>query len=134
MSACVSTPKGDIPDGYVTVPAYGNAVRSAVAPTGNRIIIREHENPPEGTLEFWREAVQAELTDGKGYEKLESAGVAGRGGRAGWEFLFRVTRTEGAYLYLVLVRVEKRSVFVTEAGGREDSLRADLPALRAALR
>lgn len=134
LVACTTTPKTDLPDGYVTVPAYGNAVRSAVAPTGNRIIIRKHDNPPEGTLEFWRDAVQAELTDGKGYELLESAAVAGKGGRAGWEFLFEVSRTEGAYLYLVLIRVEKSDVYVTEAGGRESFVRKDLGALRASLR
>ena len=34
LGACRTMPKSDLPGGYVTVPAYGNAVRSAVAPTG----------------------------------------------------------------------------------------------------
>jgi len=134
--ACRTPPKPDtgLPAGYVTVPSRGDAIRSAVAPTGNRIVVRRHENPPEGTLEFWRDAVKAELIEGKGYELLESSGVAGSGGRAVWEFLFAVTRTEGDYLYLVLVRVEGGDVFVTEAGGRAEPMRADLEALRDKMR
>jgi len=136
VAACRSTPKPDtgLPDGYVTVPNRGDAIRSAVAPTGNRIVVRRHENPPEGTLSFWRDAVRAELIEGKGYSLLESSGVAGKGGRAAWEFLFEVGRTEGDYLYLVLIRVVGPDVFVTEAGGRAEPMRADLEALRAALR
>ena len=134
-AACQITSRNPgIPEGYVTVPDYDGAILSAVAPSGNRIVTRRHPNPPEGTLAFWRDAIRAELEDGKGYEQVETSGVTGRSGRAGWEFLFRVTRPEGEYLYLVLVRVEGAYVTVTEAGGREASIRADLPALRDALR
>ena len=136
LVACRTTPKPDtgLPPGYVTVPAERGQVRSAVAPTGNRIVVRRHENPPEGTLEFWRDAVKAELVDGKGYSLVESDGVAGKGGRAAWEFLFEVRRTEGEYLYLVIVRVEGPDVWVTEAGGRAEPMRRDLEALRTSLR
>jgi hypothetical protein len=135
LGACRTTkPDTGLPSGYVTVPSERGTIRSAVAPTGNRIVVRRHRNPPEGTLEFWRDAVKAELIDGKGYELLESKGVAGSGGRAAWEFLFGVSRTEGDYLYLVLVRVAGSDVHVTEAGGRAEPMREDLEALRGALR
>jgi hypothetical protein len=136
LGACRTPPKPDttLPPGYVTVPGEKGVLRSAVAPTGNRIVVRRHENPPEGTLEFWRDAVQAELIDGKGYELLESKQFAVHGGRTSWEFLFSVSRTEGDYLYFVLIRVSGRDVFVTEAGGRAEPMRADLEARRDALR
>jgi hypothetical protein len=56
------------------------------------------------------------------------------GGRSGWETLLRATRAEGAHLFLVTIRVEGRDVIVAEAGGEEASLKADLEALRSAMR
>jgi hypothetical protein len=135
LAACIGPgPRPDVPAGYVTVRATGDAVLSAVSPDGNRLIVRSHENPPEGTLEFWREAVRNELVAGRGYELLESSAIAGPADHPGWEFLFRVDRPEGPYLYLVTVRVEGRTVVTAEAGGAEASLREDLPELRRALR
>jgi len=134
LAACTGTPRSDVPDGWVTVPPRGNEVLSAVAPSGNRMVVKRHANPPEGTLAFWRDAVRNELVDGRGYEVLESEGVAGAGGGSAWEMLFRVGRPEGDYLYLVTIRVERGSVVVAEAGGPEEALRPDLDGLRKAMR
>jgi hypothetical protein len=122
------------PAGYVSLPPDYGQEFSAVSPTGNRIVVREHENPDEGTLEFWRDAVKAELVEGKGYDVVSSQGVAGSNGEPVWEFLFEVRRTEGEYLYLVLIRVDGDDVIVTEAGGRAEPMEEDLETLRANLR
>ncbi len=134
LAACAVTPESSIPEGYVSVPTRGDEVASAVAPTGNRMVVKRHPNPPEGTLEFWRDAVRNELVDGRGYEVVESRGVAGTGGAPAWEMLFRVIRQEGPYLYLVTVRVAGGSVIVAEAGGQEAAIRPDLAGLRQAMR
>ena len=134
LASCAVTPDASIPEGYVSVPTGGDEILSAVAPTGNRMVVKRHTNPPEGTLEFWRDAVRNELVDGRGYEVVESQGAAGAGGTPAWEMLFRVTRQEGAYLYLVTVRVAGGSVIVAEAGGQEASIRPDLDGLRQAMR
>ncbi|MCU0724651.1 MAG: hypothetical protein MUE73_02510 [Planctomycetes bacterium] len=133
FAGCLA-PRIDVPAGYVTVPAGDGELLSAVSPDGNRLRVRHHENPPEGTLEFWREAMQNELVAGRGHELLESSAIAGPDDRPGWEFLFRVDRPEGAYLYLVTVRVDGRTVETVEAGGTEAALREDLPELRRAVR
>jgi hypothetical protein len=134
FAACTMTPDTGIPEGYVSVPTRGDEVLSAVAPTGNRMVVKRHTNPPEGTLEFWRDAVRNELVDGRGYEVVESQGVAGAKGAPAWEMLFKVTRQEGAYLYLVTIRVDGSSVIVAEAGGQEASIQPDLDTLRQAMR
>ena len=135
LSGCrTMPPKSGIPAGYVSVPTSGDEVQKAVAPSGNRLVVKRHPNPPEGTLAFWREAVNNELTEGRGYEPLESGAVKDAAGREGWEMLYRVSRPEGEYLYLVTVRMAGGSVFVAEAGGREEALRPDLDALRASMR
>ena len=132
FAGCAVTPDPGVPEGYVSVPIRGNEILSTVAPTGNRMVVKQHVNPPEGTLEFWRDAVQNELVDGRGYEMVESQGVTGAA--PAWEMLFRVVRQEGAYLYLVTIRVDGHSVIVAEAGGQEDSIRPDLDVLRQAMR
>ncbi len=134
LAACTVTRDTSIPEGYVSVPTRGDEILSAVAPTGNRMVVKRHINPPEGTLEFWRDAVRNELVDGRGYEVVESQGVVGASGAPAWEMLFRVTRQEGAYLYLVTVRVAGSSVIVAEAGGQEAAIRPDLDGLRQAMR
>ena len=132
LAACRSTM--DLPSGYVTIPPEDGAESSAVSPAGNRIVVRLHDNPPEGTLEFWRDAVKAELVDGKGYDVVKSSVVTGSDGDDIWEFLFEIRRTEGEYLYLVLIRVDGSHVIVTEAGGRAEAMEKDVEALRQALR
>ncbi len=134
FAACTLTPDPGVPAGYVSVPTQGDEVLSVVAATGNRMVVKQHVNPPEGTLEFWRDAVRNELVDGRGYEVMESKGVARAAGVPAWEMLFRVVRQEGAYLYLVTIRVDGHSVIVAEAGGQEDSIRPDLDVLRQAMR
>jgi hypothetical protein len=123
----------EVPDGYVSVESHGNAILTAVAPSGNRLVIRRHENPPEGTLAFWREAVEKELTVGRGYELVESQAVTGRRGPA-WETRFRLSRPEGAYGYIVTLRVNGNTVTVAEAGGTEEAVESDLERLRTAMR
>lgn len=134
LAACTATPKTDVPEGYVTLPTRGNEVLAVVAPTGNRMVVKRHTNPPEGTLEFWRDAIRNELVDGRGYELTESQGVAGSSGAPAWEMLCSVTRPEGAYLYLVTIRIDRGEVIVAEAGGQETAIRPDLPGLRKAMR
>ena len=130
LTGCV---RHTVPDGYVSVKSHGDTILTAVAPSGNRLVVRHHENPPEGTLEFWREAVQRELTVGRGYELLESQAVTGPRGPA-WEMRFRLSRPEGEYGYIVTLRVDGSTVVVAEAGGTEDALAPDLERLRKAMR
>ena len=132
LAACRSTM--DLPSGYVTIPPEDGAESSAVSPAGNRIVVRRHENPPEGTLEFWRDADKAELVDGKGYDVVKSGLVRSAEGDDFWEFLFEIRRTEGEYLYLVLIHVDGSHVIVTEAGGRAEAMETDLAALQEVLR
>jgi hypothetical protein len=124
----------DLPTGYVPVRARGDSILTAVSAKGNRIDVRRHDSPPEGDLEFWKEAVRNELVAGRGYEIAESSAVTGQGGRSGWEYLFRVSRPDGAYLYLLEIRVERGSVITAEAGGTEAAMQPDLPELRRVLR
>ena len=54
--------------------------------------------------------------------------------RPAWEMRFRLTRPEGAYGYVVTLRVDGGTVVVAEAGGTEEALAPDLPRLRIAMR
>lgn len=123
-----------VPPGWVSVDERDGARLHAVSPAGSRLVVREHDNPKEGTLAFWREAVERELTGGRGYELVESTEATGRSGDPAREMLLRAVRPEGDYLYLVVLRVDGGKVVVSEAGGRAAEIEPELPALREALR
>lgn len=130
LGACQSFPT---PPGYLPLEATGEVVHQAVAPNGNRIEVREHDNREEGTAEYWAEAIQRELVEGRGYRLVEERPLP-----RGQEMLFATEHQLREYLYLVAIFPRETGwiiplgdcIRVVEAGGEKAALEADLPALR----
>ena len=129
---CRSQPA--IPAGYVPLEeqVWGECLVSAVASSGNRYEVREHENPEGGTLEFWVDAVRRELVDARGYECIGERDCP-RGGIPGRELSFEVQNGLERYAYLVAVYLDGDRVLVGEAGGEAEAFARDLDVVRAAI-
>jgi hypothetical protein len=129
-----------LPAGYVAVPTARGMAFHAVAPTGNTLQVRIHENPEGADLAFWQQAIERELVTGRGYRLLDSQAVQTTSGWTGKELLLETDRQLGEFQYLLSIYVldgglwRGARVVVAEAGGEKAALQADLSALRQALR
>src|SRR5262245_38434794 len=139
LSACETlTP----PPEWVTLPKAPDRDLAAVSAQGARLVVRRHDNPDGGKVAFWAEAARAELVDGKGYRLLETNEVTTESRHRGTELLFAADRELRPHLYLVTIFVFRSGLFglggskvvTVEAGGAEELLRGELPAVRAAVR
>ncbi len=119
------------PTGYLPLEPHGELVYHAVAPNGNRIEIREHENREEGTVDYWARAVRRELVEGRGYSVQGEREIRSRDEAPGREILFSAEHQLREYLYLVAITADAGRVQIVEAGGERTALEPDLPAIRA---
>lgn len=130
------------PPDWVTLPKAPDRDFAAVSAQGARLVVRRHDNPDGGKVAFWTEAARAELVDGKGYRLLETNEVTTASGHKGTELLFAADRELRPHLYLLTLFVFRSGPFglggskvvTVEAGGAEDLVRNELPAVRAAVR
>jgi hypothetical protein len=123
----------DAPQGFVTLPARDDVRFAAVAASGNRLRVRAHGNQQGGSLEFWSAAVERELVQGRGYQKVATQALARASGTAGVELLFQAGTGPSGSLYLVVLFVDGGWLQVAEAGGEMGTFTAELPAIRVAL-
>ena len=95
--------------------------------------LRRHRNPEGGTLEFWTEAVEGELTSGRGYRLTAMDRVESTAGVPGSLLQFAASARGAPASYLVAVFVTDRGVLVAEAGGKTGSVRKHMDAIRQSL-
>ena len=101
----------------------------ATTPDGVVIAVRELKYKNEqGDLEFWAKAVENQLRLDSGYALLETKDVSTKKGLRGRQLRFGIDREGIAHRYLVALFVVKKGkrqrVYVIEAGGREELVRA----------
>src|SRR5690606_5695560 len=101
----------------------------ATTPDGVVIGVRELKYKKEqGDIEFWAKAVENQLRLDSGYALLETKNVATKKGLSGKQLRFGIDREGVAHRYLVTMFVvkkgKKQRVYVIEAGGREELVRA----------
>ena len=82
------------------------------------------EHKVEGTLAFWTEAVTRRIRDAQGYALLGTEEVRAASGEPGNLLRFGRDVRGVPYRYTVAVYVTERSIFIAEAGGREDAFEA----------
>lgn len=73
----------------------------------------------EGNLGFWADAISRQLTEGEGYELLETADVAAATGQPGRRMDFGRDAGRQSYHFVVTVFVTDDHIWLVEAGGEE---------------
>lgn len=108
------------------------ALRSVNA-DGVVLAVRELDNEPKGTTQFWTDAVRNRLRAIRGYALLEEKDVKARSGETGHQL--KLGRDEGSqsYDYWVTLFVTDAHVLVVEAGGRRDEFGRVRQALESAI-
>ena len=81
----------------------------AVSADGSAVTLRTQENPENGDLAFWEQAVRGRLTDVRGY-KLAARKETSFGRLKGVEMSFDYEKTGVNYAYVVLLCVDGRKV------------------------
>lgn len=134
LGALTSCRVMDTPTGYVSIDAMDPDVFHAVSPSGNTLRVRVHENPEEGTLQFWQEAIQRTLTEERGYTVIASVPVSTAAGLGGIETTYAPNAEKPEYLYVIDLFIDDDRVIVVEAGGEFETFSAELDAIRASVR
>lgn len=63
----------------------------AVSPDEAKLWVREFNDPDQGGLDFWAEALKNDLVGHRGYTLIEENDVTDREGRKGVEFVFEMS-------------------------------------------
>ena len=124
----------ETPKGFVALSSDYDQDFYAVAANGNTLVVKTHVNPDDGTLEFWKSAIVRELIETRGYSLTKEQGITTKAGLRGSELLMTSTPSTGSYTYAIWLFVEGDRVVVVEAGGQNEAMEADLPALRTAVK
>ena len=124
-----------MPAGFVAVGRgdLGGFDARGVSADGVALGLRTENNPRGGTLEFWSQAIENEMTAGRGYRLMSAHDVTGLAGARGKLLTFSVTRQGAAFTYAVAVFVDDAKVTVAEAGGKEEPYKKHAQAVREAL-
>ncbi|MBW2459875.1 MAG: serine/threonine protein kinase [Deltaproteobacteria bacterium] len=90
----------------------------ATTADGLVIAVREIEHDPEGTIEFWLQAIKNRMRDRGGYALLETVEVKSADGVQGTQLRFGHDE-EGnrPHLYYVSIFVTESTILLVEAGG-----------------
>ncbi len=113
----------DLPDGFVKVDRqYSQYDMRAVSADGVALSVRTEDNPQDGTLEFWSQAVSAELEGRQGYTLVDNSEVGPAGNPDGVMMEFDVVKRGNNMKYLVAVFVQTGQVVVAEAAGPAEAV------------
>ena len=120
--ACGPNSTVTVPDGYVALDEddLGDDIaQKLISADGAMVIVRERENDPYGTLEFWSEALEREITEGRGYELVTKESLSA-GGVPGQVLEFKGAYQEKIYLYHVALFATEDSIVTVETVALEE--------------
>lgn len=126
----------DIPAGFVPVEVYDPHFYQARAISADGVVLalrRGYDNPKNGTLEFWGEAIKNQLTSSEGYKLTKDEPVKSQTGRAGKLLTFSTDRRGTNLTYLLAIFVTEQKVVLAEAGGKADAVKGKMDAIKKAL-
>lgn len=95
--------------------------------------VRELDNDPQGTLDFWTQAVRNRVRDLGGYELVRELGVRAASGQQGKQLQFAREHEGRPYVYWVTLFVTDDTIYVLEAGGVRESWQRDERRIREAI-
>ncbi|MCE5326169.1 MAG: hypothetical protein LLG01_07105 [Planctomycetaceae bacterium] len=133
ISGCLGGTTMEVPGEFVPVERTEPYDLKTVSADGVVLARRTQENPKNGTLEFWAQAIGNQLSAREGYKLADNVAVTSESGVTGRLMTFDALRSGAAFKYLVAVFVKGDKVIVVEAGGRAESVTKLLPQIRTAM-
>lgn len=125
--------KMEVPAGFVPLDQFGDYDVRAVSADGVVIGRKTEDNPENGTIEFWAEAIQIRLAARTGYKLSSSDAVESLYGTPGRLLTWDVDRSGAPYRYMLAVFVDGKDVILAEAGGPVEAFKKHAGAIRLAL-
>jgi len=110
------------PDDFVVLEDDDYGPYDARATTAHGVVVagRAVDNEEEGSLEFWLDAIRNRLRTMGGYALLEETEVTAGSGHQGTQLRFGRDEGGHTYLYWLSVFVTEDTVYLVEAGGRQE--------------
>ena len=105
----------------------------ATTPDGVVLAVRTLDNDVEGSAAFWTEAVTRRVRDQLGYVLLAEDALTAASGQPGTLLRFGRDLEGHGYRYLLALFVTGDTLYLVEAGGREEAYAAQEEALEAAI-
>ncbi|MEM1414054.1 MAG: hypothetical protein AAGH15_04105 [Myxococcota bacterium] len=136
-AACAPSFSLPLPERFVALEDQDDARppyrMRATTPDGVVLGVRTLDNGVEGSVTFWAEAVTRRLRDQLAYALLADEEVRAKSGEAGRLLRFGRDLEGHTYRYLVALYVAGDTLFLVEAGGREEPYAALEEAIEAAI-
>ena len=104
----------------------------AISPDGAVVVVREHDNEEEGSLEFWAAALERDVVETQGYKLMETAEVKA-GSLKGKQLKFEVLYGGEPYRYDVALFVTKDVIVTVETAGEQAVFEKHAEALQKAI-
>ena len=122
----------DVPKHFVSVDRsdLGPFVERAISADGVVIALRRQDNPSNGTLEFWSEALRNEMVNTQGYQFVKSEDVKSSTSQDGKLMEFAVEQRGTPLTYMMAVYVMRGDVVIVESGGKADEVKKHMTELR----
>ncbi len=135
LTGCISAVKLDLPSSFVEVDEdeYSMYDMRGVSADGVVVAARRQENPKQGTLEFWSEAIKNELQSSKGYTLTSSDKVTSAKNLPGKLMSFVHEQSGVKFMYLLAVFVKDNDILIAEAGGKVDAVKPHLEEIKKSL-
>lgn len=132
LSACGPRTEFTLPDEFVALTdddiRYESYDWKAVNADGVVVILRERDNDQKGSLQFWLEALQREIIEGRGYELTETVDVKTRN-MSGKQLRFTVDYGGTPYHYHVALFVIDDEIVTIETAYPESLAEGVAPTL-----
>ena len=125
----------ELPKDFLVLDQFDGAEDfRAVTGDDARVWIREFEDPNAADREFWRQAVEYDFTQQRGYELVAKGEVKNRSEVTGDWFECAANVGGERFGYLVAVWVSGKQIRTVEFTARADVWKARVESVRAALR
>jgi hypothetical protein len=120
-TGCGASVELQAPDDFVVLEDDSGPYEvRATSAHGVVIAARAVDNDPEGSLDFWVDAIKNRLRTMGGYALVEEKDVTARSGQTGKQLQFGRDESGHTYMYWIAVYVTVDKVYLVEAGGRQE--------------
>ncbi len=123
----------DPPDGFLELETPGRDFKATTA-DGARLWVREFDDPHEGALSFWADALEHDLVNERGYVLVDRSEIEDKAGRDGVVQRYSLNTEGQPHGYLVAVFINGDCVRIAEFVAPRDAFDDHVEAVQASLR
>jgi len=124
LCGCGASFKQPTPGGFVELEDQEHYDYRATTADGLVIAVRELDHEPKGEVTFWVDAISNHMRQRGGYALLTRKNVRTRSGAEGVQLRFGHDQGSRPYLYVVTVFVTDDHIYLLEAGGSAEQMKA----------